>query len=405
MVGGLAGERRLHRDRARDAAGTRLPGPTRAPAWGCGARGAAGPRAGAPQETLLSAPAGSVHHVCVGAGERTLLLLLLAIAAAASASSSSSSSPSPCGRRGSRRPGCPSRRRLGSDPGSSAERRPRRRRSPHLHTISMRPARGPPPPAPPLARLICMHIPRRHIPGLNPAAPAARCACRGAGPISAALSTAFRLLGKPQDFREERGGEAVFGRQGPSKPRRHKGSPAPPRTPGRSGRWESVKSRASARKRVSGASRAVSSPGPLQGARPSVGRPALRDLSLAAESEGGSRGPRAPRHACPGAPLRGRNSGQIRKATAPPLPPHPPPRPSSSSSSSSSAARGPEALHTGALRWTCTRPGASPLRPPAPREVPRPRPGKSPTRSPAEAQKVWASPLAGKRGGLAARLS
>lgn len=92
------------------------------------------------------------------------------------------------------------------------------------------------------------------------------------------------------------------------------------------------------------------------------------------------------------------------KATAPPLPPHPPPRPSSSLSSSS-AARGPEALHTGALRWTCTRPGASPLRPPAPREVPRPRPGKSPTRSPAEAQKVWASPLAGKRGGLAARLS
>lgn len=50
----------------------------------------------------------------------------------------------------------------------------------HLHVISMRPAHGPPrPPLPSL--LICMHIPRRHIPGLNPAAPAARCACRGAG--------------------------------------------------------------------------------------------------------------------------------------------------------------------------------------------------------------------------------
>ncbi|TKC51936.1 hypothetical protein EI555_021474, partial [Monodon monoceros] len=89
---------------------------------------------------------------------------------------------------------------------------------------------------------------------------------------------------------------------------------------------------------------------------------------------------------CPAA--RGKLGPDSEKPLHPP-PPHPPPRPSSSSSS---AARGPEALHTGALRWTCTRPGASPLRPPAPREVPRPRPGKSPTRSPAEAQKAFLDP-------------
>lgn len=53
---------------------------------------------------------------------------------------------------------------------------------PHLRAISMRPAPGPPPSAPPLAGLICMHIPRRHIPGLNPAAPGSGCESRGAGP-------------------------------------------------------------------------------------------------------------------------------------------------------------------------------------------------------------------------------
>lgn len=41
----------------------------------------------------------------------------------------------------------------------------------------MRPA-----PAPPRARLICMHIPRRHIPELNPAAAGAAAAGRGAEP-------------------------------------------------------------------------------------------------------------------------------------------------------------------------------------------------------------------------------
>lgn len=51
----------------------------------------------------------------------------------------------------------------------------------HLHVISMSLACAPPGPAP--ARLICMHIPRRHIPGLNPAAPAA---AAGAGEPSRA---------------------------------------------------------------------------------------------------------------------------------------------------------------------------------------------------------------------------
>ncbi|KAJ8798437.1 hypothetical protein J1605_016774 [Eschrichtius robustus] len=246
--------------------------------------------------------------------------------------------------------------------------------SPHLHAISMRPARGPPPPAPPLARLICMHIPHRHIPGLNPAAPAARCACRGAGPR------------KPQDFREERGGEALFGRQGPSKPRRHKGSPAPPRTPGRSGRWESVKSRASARKRVSGASGAVSPPGPLQGARPSV-TSASRRKAKADPAVRGRRDTPGPVPRC-----GGEARARLGEATAPPPPTTPrrgrrrrPPRAGLGRST-----RGPRA-------------GRARAREPAPSV--RPRLGKSPTRSPAEAQKVWANPLAGKRGGPAARLS
>lgn len=125
---------------------------------------------------------------------------------------------------------------------------------PHLHAISMRP-----PPAPPRAGFICMHIPRRHIPGLNPAAPACGCVSpdarlepeAGEGSpgtrwegrerkefsvrtfpgtpnvalwpnpwflefrdgkdrqreVSSNFSTSFRLLGKPQDFLEERGGE------------------------------------------------------------------------------------------------------------------------------------------------------------------------------------------------------
>ena len=192
-----------------------------------------------------------------------------------------------------------------------------------------------------------------------------------AAEVSAARSTAFRLLGKTQDFREERGGEALFGRRGPSKPRRHKGPPAPPRTPGRSGRWESVNSRPGARKRVSGASGALSPPGPLPrgGKRRRIPR-----------SEGAAT--RLPR--CPAV------GGKLGPDPEKPLHPLPPPQPQPSSSS---AARGPGALHPGAPSWTCTRPAASPVRPPAPR--------KSPTRSPAEAQKVWASPLAGERGGQA----
>lgn len=129
-----------------------------------------------------------------------------------------------------------------------------------------------------------------------------------------------------------------------------------------------MKSRASARKRVSGASGAVSPPGPLQGARPSV-TSASRRKAKADPAVRGRRDMPAPVPRC-----AGKTRARFGKATAPP-PPHPPPRPSSSSSS---AARGPEALHTGALRWTCTRPGASPLRPPAPREVPHPEPRRGP---------------------------
>lgn len=41
---------------------------------------------------------------------------------------------------------------------------------------------------------------------------------------SASFSTSFRLLGKPQDFREERVGNAVLGRN-PNKQRGHRNSP------------------------------------------------------------------------------------------------------------------------------------------------------------------------------------
>ncbi|XP_037601874.1 translation initiation factor IF-2-like [Cebus imitator] len=63
MVGGLAGERLLHRDPARDAAGTRLPGPVanqrRGRRRGAEGRGARRNHAReAPQETLLAAPLG-----------------------------------------------------------------------------------------------------------------------------------------------------------------------------------------------------------------------------------------------------------------------------------------------------------------------------------------------------------
>nr|XP_045247871.1 uncharacterized protein LOC107129762 [Macaca fascicularis] len=63
MVGGLTGERRLHRDRARDAAGTRLPGPAANPRRGRrrGAEGRGARRNQArevSQETLFAAPLG-----------------------------------------------------------------------------------------------------------------------------------------------------------------------------------------------------------------------------------------------------------------------------------------------------------------------------------------------------------
>lgn len=106
----------------------------------------------------------------------------------------------------------------------------------------------------------------------------------------------------------------------------------------------------------------------------SAGRPALRDLSLAAESEGGSRGPRAPRHACPGAPLRGGNSGQIRKSHCTPPSSHTPRR----GRRRRRRRRPPRAGLRRSTRAPCA--GRARAREPAP--YVRPRPGKSPARAP-----------------------
>ncbi|XP_057393484.1 proline-rich protein 36-like [Balaenoptera acutorostrata] len=421
MVGGLAGERRLHRDRARDAAGTRLPGPTRAPARGCGARGAG--RGGATRGGASGNPA-------LGpAGDQSTMSASEQASEPSSSSSSSRSPPLPP----PLPPPPPPRPPVAAEGrGAQAARAaavwarireaPRSGGrggdgSPHLHAISMRPALGPPPPAPPLARLICMHIPRRHIPGLNPAAPAARCAGRGAGPSQGRKGAAGQVGGKTEkecaarcfpltpniSLRPNTWGFRVSGRE-----RRLKRSLLSPlhRLPtsrettrlSRGKGWGGSlrKTRSQQTEKAQRLPRAPSDPGAFRavgkcekqsqrskarqwrvrgGVAPgaSAGRPALRDLSLAAESEGGSRGPRAPRHACPGAPLRGGSSGQTRRSHCTPSPHNPPPR-----ASSSSAARGPGALHPGAPRWTCTRPGASPFRPPAPREVPHPEPRRGP---------------------------
>ena len=223
---------------------------------------------------------------------------------------------------------------------------------PHLHAISMRPAPGPPSPAPPHAGLICMHIPRRHIPGLNPAAPGACCKNWGAGPSpgrgrgrwrgaggpggreegegmrcslppldpkylpaatrlgifkvsgqkrarerSATFATSFRLLGKPQDFREERGGGSSLREE--KVPASSEGTKASPRRSlgyfGTRGRFGVVEKCKKHRKRLEACRWRVRG-GVAPGA--SAGRLALHDLSpeatgLAAESEGGSSGPRA----------------------------------------------------------------------------------------------------------------
>lgn len=196
MVGGLAGERRLHRDRARDAAGTRLSGPDAAPDAGAGEglRGAG--RGGATRGGRLgkqSRNPPAISPPCLRRSPR---------------SNPPPPLPPPPPPRGRRRclrlfllllrpvplrpprvavPGLP------APPPSGARIREARRSGgrggdgpPHLHAICMRPARARPPARP--ARLICMHIPRRHIPGLNPAAPGAargergRRAGEGSGP-------------------------------------------------------------------------------------------------------------------------------------------------------------------------------------------------------------------------------
>lgn len=135
---------------------------------------------------------------------------------------------------------------------------------------------------------------------------------------SATFATSFRLLGKPQ---EERGG-------GSSLPK--KKSPPPARTQrlpqrrslgyfGTRGRFGVVEKRKKPRKRLE-ACRWRDRGGVAPGA--SAGRLALRDLSpeatgLAAESEGGSSGPRAPRHACPSG-LREKSSLTLGSECLPP---------------------------------------------------------------------------------------
>lgn len=293
----------------------------------------------------------------------------------------------------------------------------------------MRPARGPPPPAPPLARLLGMHIPRRHIPGLNPAAPAARCACRGAGPSQGRKGAAGQVGGKTEkecaarcfpltpniSLRPTIWGFRVSGRerrlkrslrsplhrlptsrettrlsrgkgwggslrktrsQQTEKAQRFPRSPSDPWAFRAVGKCEKQSQRSKARQwRVRG--------GVAPGA--SAGRPALRDLSLAAESEGGSRGPRAPRHACPGAPLRGGNSGQIRKSHCTPPPPTPPAAAVVVVVVVVRRARAWGAPH-GRPALDVHAPGSQPLTsarapgspPPAPREVPHPEPRRGP---------------------------
>lgn len=65
------------------------------------------------------------------------------------------------------------------------------------------PPTSPPPIAPPPARLICMHIPRRHIPGLNPAAPAALRAGLGAGRSRASAAAGEGAAGQVGGRRTE----------------------------------------------------------------------------------------------------------------------------------------------------------------------------------------------------------
>lgn len=191
-----------------------------------------------------------------------------------------------------------------------------------------------------------MHIPRRHIPGLNPAAAGARCGIgdaepsRGgggepgdpaaaAGPRNAPLapsrwpqisprgqtSRVFRVSGQEGELK--RSLRTLLTSRESTGPSRGKGwgkRSAEGKGPANTEGTKATPRRALSRFKTRGRLRAVGKcekhrkqsvarPG---GVAPgaSAGRLALRDLSpgaagLAAESEGGSLGPRALRHACP----------------------------------------------------------------------------------------------------------
>ncbi|XP_012512911.1 PREDICTED: LOW QUALITY PROTEIN: putative uncharacterized protein WWC2-AS2 [Propithecus coquereli] len=130
-------------------------------------------------------------------------------------------------------------------------------------------------------------------------------------------------------------------------------------------------------KPVRGLSRAASPAGPLQGAWPSV--TSAETAGRAAESEGGSRGPRAPQLAGPRGP-RGRvRPGPERRLG------HPPPRaglgrgvtepPPPRRGAPAAGSRRPQRALCAGLPcwgeggWTWTRPTSSPFRPAARREV------------------------------------
>ncbi|KAF6376387.1 hypothetical protein mRhiFer1_009580 [Rhinolophus ferrumequinum] len=235
-----------------------------------------------------------------------------------------------------------------------------------------------------------MHIPRRHIPGLNPAAPGAGSTSRSDRPIPGGGGEP-RDQGKHRTF--ERKGVEELSAEGKG-PANSEGTKAPPSRSlslfgpeGGSGRWKSVKSTESM---------SVTRPG---GVAPgaSAGRLALRDLSpeasgLAAESEGGSLGPRAQRHACPSGP-RGKFQPDPRRRLGPPPSPvalvatqDSPQGRGASPAGAGPATRAPCAARLRCKGFRTVGRGRIPYPVPSvqpPREVPHPEP--------AVAKKVWAT--------------
>ncbi|KAM9607630.1 uncharacterized protein ACIGJ3_021865 [Trichechus inunguis] len=170
MVRGFAAERRLHKDLARGAAGTRLPGPTRR------RRGAAGWGAAGHARGRLRKPA-------LGPARDQSTM-------SASEQSSEASSPPPqlppplppppgppvaAEGRGAQAAGA-----AASWAGIRESRQSGAAATGLLICMRLACAR-PAPSRSALRLLICMHIPSRHIPGLNPVAPGARCNAAGRG--------------------------------------------------------------------------------------------------------------------------------------------------------------------------------------------------------------------------------